>query len=71
MLIQLIEWLGIVDKPIDEYASNFEAGLIDGGGYLSGVPIEDSASNSTIDSDTYSPLTDQDVVVDSDLYINV
>ena len=62
---------GIVDKPIDEYASDFEAGLIDGGGYLSGAPIEDSASNSTIDSDTYSPLTDQDVVVDSDLYINV
>ena len=63
--------LGIVDKPIDEYASDFEVGVIDAGEYINGTPIEDTASNSTIDSDTYSPITGQDTVVDSDLYINV
>jgi len=63
--------LGIVDKPVDEYGTNFEAGVVDAGEYLNGTPIEVLASNSTIDSSTYSPITDQDVVVDSDLYINV
>ncbi len=63
--------LGIVDKPIDEYSSDFEAGMIDAGNYANGVPIESAASDSTIDSSTYNPITDQDVVVDSDLYINV
>ena len=62
---------GIVDKPIDEYTSEFEAGLIDAGEYINGTPVEDSASNSTIDSSTYSPITDQDTVVDADLYINI
>jgi hypothetical protein len=63
--------LGIVDKPVDEYGTNFEAGVVDAGEYLNGTPLEVLASNSTIDSSTYSPITDQDVVVDSDLYINV
>ncbi len=63
--------LGIVDKPVDEYGTDFEAGVVDAGEYLNGTPIEVLASNSTIDSSTYSPITDQDVVVDSDLYINV
>ena len=63
--------LGIVDKPIDEYTSDFEAGVVDAGEYINGTPIEDTASNSTIDSSTYSPITDQDTVVDSELYINV
>jgi len=62
---------GIVDKPIDEYTSDFELGLIDAGEYINGTPIEDSASNSTIDSSTYNPITDQDTVVDADLYINI
>ena len=62
---------GIVDKPIDEYTSEFEAGLIDAGEYINGTPVEDSDSNSTIDSSTYSPITDQDTVVDADLYINI
>jgi len=63
--------LGIINKPLSEYIETFEAGLIDAGQYISGVPIESSASTSTIESDTYSPLTDQDTVVDSDLYINI
>jgi hypothetical protein len=62
---------GIVDKPIDEYTSEFEVGLIDAGEYINGTPVEDSASTSTIDSSTYSPITDQDTVVDADLYINI
>ena len=62
--------LGIVDKPIDEFASDYEAGVIDAGEFINGTPIEDAASKSTIDSSTYSPITDQDAVVDSDLYIN-
>jgi len=63
--------LGIVDKPVDEYGTDFEAGVVDAGEYLNGTPIELADSNSTIDSSTYNPITDQDVVVDSDLYINV
>ena len=62
--------LGIVDKPIDEFASDYEAGVIDGGAFINGIPTSTTASTSTIDSDTYNPITDQDVVVDSDLYIN-
>ena len=62
--------LGIVDKPVDEFASDYEAGVIDAGEFINGTPTEDATSNSTIDSSTYSPITDQDVVVDSDLYIN-
>ena len=54
-----------------EYAGDFEAGVVNAGEYINGTPIEDVASNSTIDSSTYSPITDQDVVVASDLYINV
>jgi len=63
--------LGIVDKPIDEFASDYEAGVIDGGAFINGIPTSTAASTSTIDSDTYNPITDQDVVVDSDLYINI
>ena len=62
--------LGIVDKPIDEFASDYESGVIDAGEFINGTPTENAASNSTIDSSTYSPITDQDAVVDSDLYIN-
>jgi hypothetical protein len=62
--------LGIVDKPINEFASDYEAGVVDGGAFINGIPTSTTASTSTIDSDTYNPITDQDVVVDSDLYIN-
>ena len=63
--------LGIVSKPLNEYTDNFEGGLIDVGTYINGIPTEVASSVSTIDCDTYFPLTDQDVVVDSDLYINI
>lgn len=63
--------LGIINKPLSEYTAEFEAGLIDAGDYISGIPTEDVSSVSIIDSSTYSPLTDQDTVVDSDLYINI
>ena len=63
--------LGIVNKPLDEYASDFESGVIDAGIYRNGTPTEDAASNSTIDCSTYNPLTDQDTIVDSDFYINI
>ena len=63
--------LGIINKPLSEYTAEFEAGLIDAGDYINGIPTEDASSVSIIDSSTYSPLTDQDTVVDSDLYINI
>jgi len=63
--------LGIINKPLDEYASDFESGVIDAGTYTNGTPTEDAASNSTIDCSTYNPLTDQDTIVDSDFYINI
>ena len=63
--------LGIVSKPLNEYTSEFEEGLIDAGEYLNGTPTDVASSVSTIDCDTYFPLTDQDTVVDSDLYINI
>ena len=63
--------LGIVSKPLNEYSSDFEGGFIDSGTYINGIPTDPASSVSTIDCDTYFPLTDQDVVVDSDLYINI
>ena len=63
--------LGIINKPLSEYTAEFEAGLIDAGDYINGITTEDASSVSIIDSSTYSPLTDQDTVVDSDLYINI
>ncbi len=69
-LLQDIQ-LGIVNKPLDEYTTEFESGLIDGGEYVSGQITEDADTVSIIDSSTYSPLTDQDTVVDADLYINI
>tara|TARA_B100001113_G_scaffold113567_1_gene92305 strand:+ start:708 stop:3011 length:2304 start_codon:yes stop_codon:yes gene_type:complete len=63
--------LGIINKPLDEYIAEFESGLIDGGEYISGQITEDVSTVSIIDSSTYSPLTDQDTVVDADLYINI
>ena len=63
--------LGIVDKPIDEYTDDFESGTVDAGEYINGTPTEDVSRNSKIDGSTYNPITDQDTVVDSDLYINI
>jgi len=69
-LLQDIQ-LGIVNKPLDEYTTEFESGLIDGGSYISGELTEAANTVTIIDSSTYSPLTDQDTVVDADLYINI
>ena len=63
--------LGIVTKPLNEYTNEFEAGLVDGGAYISGELTEYVSTISIMDSSTYSPLTDQDTVVDADLYINI
>ena len=62
--------LGIVNKPLDEYANEFESGLISCGEFAAGVPTEKADTVSTIDCGTYNPQTDQDTVVDADLYIN-
>ena len=62
--------LGIIDKPLNEYADEFESGLINCGEFAAGIPTEKSDTLSTIDCGTYNPLTDQDTVVDADLYIN-
>jgi len=52
------------------YVPDFEFGLIIGGTYLNGVPVEPASQTSLIDCDTYSPLTAQDTLVDGGLYIN-
>lgn len=61
---------GMLDEPLVNYVPDFQFGLILGGTYLNGVPVEPASSTSTIDCDTYSPLTAQDTVVDAGLYIN-
>ena len=61
---------GLINKPLSEYTTSFESGLVGGGEFLSGLPVETSSSMSTIEGSTYSPDTDQDTVVDADLYIN-
>jgi len=61
---------GYLDKPLVNYVSDFEFGLIIGGLYRNGDPLETVAQTSTIDCDTYSPLTGQNTVVDGGLYIN-
>jgi hypothetical protein len=61
---------GMLDEPLVNYATNFRYGIIQGGEYLNGVPIENPATVSTIECSTYSPLTAQDTVVDSGPYIN-
>lgn len=61
---------GYLDKPLVNYVSDFEFGLIIGGLYRNGAPLETASQTSTIDCDTYSPLTGQDTVVDGGPYIN-
>ena len=61
---------GMLDEPLVNYVPDFEFGLIFGGTYLNGNPVEPPAATSTIDCETYSPLTAQDTVVDGGLYIN-
>ena len=60
-----------LDRPLINYVSAFESGLIVGGSYLNGAPVETAAETSTIDCATYTPLTSQDRIVDAGSYINV
>ena len=61
---------GWIDQPLSEYTDEFEQGFVEGGEYLSGVQ-ESTASVVTIEASTYSPLTDQDRIVDAGTYINI
>jgi hypothetical protein len=61
---------GMLDEPLVNYVPDFEFGLIQGGTYLNGVPVEPASETSIIDCDTYNPLTAQDTIVDAGLYIN-
>jgi len=61
---------GMLDEPLINYVPDFEFGLVFGGTYLNGNPVEPPSATSTIDCDTYSPLTAQDTVVDGGFYIN-
>jgi len=61
---------GYLDKPLINYVSEFESGLIIGGEYRNGAILETAAQTSTIDCSTYQPLTAQTTTVDSGLYIN-
>jgi hypothetical protein len=69
LLIQDVK-IGVLDQPLVGYVSEFEFGLIQGGTYLNGVPVEPASQTSTIDCETYTPLTAQDIQVDGSLYIN-
>lgn len=62
--------IGMLNEPLVGYTPDFEFGLIQGGLYRNGVPVEPASATSTIECDTYSPLTAQDTVVDGGLYIN-
>ena len=62
--------IGLINKPLDEYTEDFESGVIDAGEYLNGTPTEASNSVSTIDCSTYSPLTSQDTLIDTNQYLN-
>ena len=61
---------GMLDEPLVNYTTNFQYGIIQGGEYLNGAPIENPATVSTIECSTYDPLTAQDTVVDAGPYIN-
>ena len=61
---------GMLDQPLINYVPDFEFGLIQGGTYLNGIPVEPASATSTIDCSTYDPLTAQDTIVDAGFYIN-
>ena len=62
--------IGIINKPLDEYTEEFESGLVDGGTYTNGITSGTADETSILDANTYSPVTLQDTVVDSNFYIN-
>ena len=61
---------GMLNQPLINFVPDFEFGLVQGGLYLNGIPLESAASTSTIECETYTPITAQDTVVDAGLYIN-
>lgn len=61
---------GMLDQPLTNYVPEFEFGFIDGGTYLNGIPVEPASQTSTIDCETYNPVTAQDTLVDAGIYIN-
>jgi hypothetical protein len=61
---------GMLDQPLISYTPSFEFGFVDGGGYVNGEPVNPVNQTSTIDCETYNPITAQDTLVDAGLYIN-
>ena len=61
---------GLLEQPSINYTSGFEVGLLIGGTYINGVPVENANNTSTLDCGTYSPATSQDTIVDSGFYVN-
>tara|TARA_R100000008_G_scaffold1419_2_gene1167 strand:+ start:4819 stop:7134 length:2316 start_codon:yes stop_codon:yes gene_type:complete len=61
---------GLISQPLSQYVESFESGLVKGGEFFNGDPVETASSVSTIDGSTYAPDTDQDTVVDAGLYRN-
>lgn len=59
---------GFLNQPLVNYVANYQFGLILGGEYLNGAPLEDPASVTIIDCSTYDPITAQDTLVDCGLY---
>ena len=61
---------GLLDQPLTNYVSGFEFGLVDGDEYINGISVASASQTSTIDCETYSPITAQDTLVNSGFYIN-
>jgi len=59
---------GFLDQPLINYVANFQFGLILGGEYLNGAPLEDPNTVTIIDCSTYDPITAQDTLVDCGSY---
>lgn len=59
---------GFLDQPLINYNTGYQFGLILCGEYLNGEPLEDLASRSTIDCNTYDPQTSQDTLTDCGTY---
>jgi hypothetical protein len=62
--------IGILTEPLVNFGADFEFGLVEGGVYQNGNPVEPESALSILECDTYSPLTAQDTVVDAGFYIN-
>ena len=61
---------GMLDEPLINYVPDFQFGLIQGGTYANGIPVEPASQTSTIDCGTYDPFVTQDIQVVAGPYIN-